>query len=231
MLLLPACSPAAGCKTHALRTASAWSTISLVQGIYVPKSQEEGVVALEVNTFCVHGGPGGRLSGIQASQAERGVASTSAGRSLISCMTELTGMPTQRRPWPWYYCSATIDLVPCLQPLSDSPRFVTSRALSVAQTRSCWRCCLSSSRRRRRPTRSKPSEAWRGQGWRSAVGGIDGANSSGWKRGLGNAWHGLVCLQDGCCLTAVARQCQMRRTKKRAGPAAFTPHLQVQPDL
>ncbi|KAI7842606.1 hypothetical protein COHA_003710 [Chlorella ohadii] len=37
------------------------------QGIYVPKSQEEGVVQLEVNTFCVHGGPGGRLSGIQGS--------------------------------------------------------------------------------------------------------------------------------------------------------------------
>lgn len=37
------------------------------QGIYVPKSQEEGVVRLEVNTFCVHGGPGGRVSGIQGS--------------------------------------------------------------------------------------------------------------------------------------------------------------------
>lgn len=41
-------------------------TASPVQGIYVPKSQEEGVVRLEVNTFCVHGGPGGRVSGIQA---------------------------------------------------------------------------------------------------------------------------------------------------------------------
>lgn len=166
--------------------------MSLVQGIYVPKSQEEGVVALEVNTFCVHGGPGGRLSGIQASQAERGVASTSAGQPLISCMAEMTGMATQRRPWPWYSCPATIDLYPCSQPPSDSPRFVTSRALSAAQIRSCWRCCLSSSRRRRRPTRSKPSEAWRGQGWRSAVGGavLTGRTRADGSEGWG--MHGMV---------------------------------------
>ena len=44
-------------------------TASPLQGIYVPKSQEEGVVRLEVNTFCVHGGPGGRVSGIKARPA------------------------------------------------------------------------------------------------------------------------------------------------------------------
>jgi hypothetical protein len=38
---------------------------SIQKGIYKAATEEEGKVELEVNTFCVHGGPGGRLSGIQ----------------------------------------------------------------------------------------------------------------------------------------------------------------------
>ncbi|KAL4422932.1 hypothetical protein ABPG75_009129 [Micractinium tetrahymenae] len=38
-----------------------------LQGIYVPLEDPEGAIRLQVNTFCVHGGPGGRLSGIQGS--------------------------------------------------------------------------------------------------------------------------------------------------------------------
>lgn len=37
-----------------------------LQGIYVPQLVD-GATKLQVNTFCVHGGPGGRLSGIQGS--------------------------------------------------------------------------------------------------------------------------------------------------------------------
>ncbi len=55
-----------------------------VQGIYVPKSQEEGVVQLEVNTFCVHGGPGGRLSGIQARGRGNKPGKTGPGADLYS---------------------------------------------------------------------------------------------------------------------------------------------------
>ena len=36
------------------------------QGIYTPKQSEEGEIRLQVDTFCLHGGPSGRLSGIQA---------------------------------------------------------------------------------------------------------------------------------------------------------------------
>ncbi|CAD7704862.1 unnamed protein product [Ostreobium quekettii] len=35
------------------------------QGIYSPKQMSKGKIALEVNTFCVHGSPKGRVSGIQ----------------------------------------------------------------------------------------------------------------------------------------------------------------------
>jgi hypothetical protein len=38
-----------------------------MQGIYVPKEDVPGTIRLTVNTFCVHGGPAGRLSGIQGS--------------------------------------------------------------------------------------------------------------------------------------------------------------------
>ncbi|CAD7700246.1 unnamed protein product [Ostreobium quekettii] len=35
------------------------------QGIYTPKQMSKGKIALEVSTFCVHGSPQGRVSGIQ----------------------------------------------------------------------------------------------------------------------------------------------------------------------
>ncbi|GMH40056.1 hypothetical protein BSKO_07960 [Bryopsis sp. KO-2023] len=37
------------------------------QGIYMPKELENGAIGISVNTFCLHGGPKGRISGIQGS--------------------------------------------------------------------------------------------------------------------------------------------------------------------
>lgn len=55
-----------------------------LQGIYVPKPTEEGTIQLQVNTFCVHGGPGGRLSGIQVGRGGC-CGSVRGGRGRLRC--------------------------------------------------------------------------------------------------------------------------------------------------
>ena len=41
------------------------------QGIYTARKTESGSIQLDVSTFCVHGGPDGRLSGIQGQVGSR----------------------------------------------------------------------------------------------------------------------------------------------------------------
>ncbi|PRW57540.1 lipocalin-like domain [Chlorella sorokiniana] len=78
------------------------------QGIYVPKTEEEGIVRLQVNTFCVHGGPGGRLSGIQGSVS-------CANPILLEVLPEFKS-PQEVADGIEAKCSLTFDSLPFIPP-------------------------------------------------------------------------------------------------------------------